>query len=345
MTTSWIQYLQQTGAQIDNNIALHFGHPDQEQQQALSGDIIADLSYLGLIQISGSEAEKFLQGQLTNDVRQVTTEQSQLSAWCSPKGRILVNFRLFQRDNAYYLLLPQDSLEATLKRLQMYVLRADVKLEAASDRLPCVGIAGANSTQILTNCLGKAPPTEVNASVTIDQSTIICLPGRQPRYLILSETLPDFWQCATQSALPTGAAAWQLLEILAGLPQVVPATADEFVPQMVNYQALGGINFKKGCYTGQEVVARMQYLGSLKRRMYLVQIDTPTPPQPGDSLYVKTSEQSVGKIVNASLHPEGGTIALAVIQINHAENDEIHLHNPQGNRLQLLSLPYSLPAT
>ncbi len=337
----WNQYLQQLGAQFENNTLIHFGHPNEEQQEALQGTIITDLSHFGLIKVSGNDAETFLQGQFTNDVRQVTAEQHQLSAWCTSKGRILVNFRLFQHDGAYYLLLPQENLATTLKRLQMYVLRAAVKLEEMSKSLFRIGVAGTDSPTLLTECLGFTPPIEVNASLTVDEITVLHIPGTQPRYIVFSEMPQNLWRCATQIAQPIGASAWQLLDLLAGLPQIVSATTEAFVPQMVNYQAIGGLNFKKGCYTGQEVVARMKYLGTLKRRMYLARINTTVLPQPGDTLYINTSEESVGKIVNAAPYPDGGAIVLAVIKIAHAQEDEIHWKSQRGASLQFMDLPYS----
>lgn len=339
---TWTHYLQQAGAQIENNTVIHFGQAKEEIEQAQHGDIITDLSHFGLIKVTGDDAEKLLQGQFTNDVRQVTAGKNQLNAWCSHKGRILTSFRLFKRDDAYYLLLPQDSVAFTIKRLQMYILRTAVKLEEVSDSLFRIGIAGNHSAQILTECLGKTPPSGVDSSWTTDKITVLQIPGTRPRYLVFSETPQDLWQCATKTAHQAGAAAWQLLDILAGLPQIVPVTAEAFVPQMVNFHAIGGVNFKKGCYTGQEVVARMQYLGSLKRCMYLARIDTDSIPQPGDALYITNSEDSVGKIVNAVALPERGAMVLAVIKIHHAKTDEIHWQNQQGEILQLLELPYLL---
>jgi len=313
-----------------------------ESQQAPQGDIITDLSYFGLIKVAGFDAENFLQGQFTNDVRQVTAESHQLTAWCTHKGRILVSFRLFKRDDAYYLLLPQDSVDSTIKRLQMYKLRAAVKLEEVSNSLLRIGIAGANSTQILTDCLGEAPPSDMNASLTVNTITVLHIPGTLPRYMVFTETPQALWQCATKIAQKVEANAWQLLDILAGLPQIVPATAEAFIPQMVNFHAIEGVSFKKGCYTGQEVVARMRYLGSLKRRMYLALIDTDVIPQPGDLLYISDGEESVGKIVNAVAYPKGGAIALAVIQISHVNADEIYWRSQQGKALKLMDLPYVL---
>jgi folate-binding protein YgfZ len=283
--------------------------------------MICNLSHFGLIKVSGDDAVTFLQGQFTNDVRQVTDTHSQLSAMCSPKGRIIVNFRLFKRDNAYYLLLPKDSLAATLKRLQMYVLRAKVKLEDANESLFPIGIVG--NTQFLT----------------VENLTIFKVPDTQPRYIVITDT-PEKILASGEKTI--NESEWQRLDILAGLPQVVSATKEAFIPQMLNYDILNGISFKKGCYTGQEVVARMQYLGKLKRRMYLAKIETSQLPQPGDALYISSDEQSVGKIVNASFHLDGGAIVLAVIKIAEAEAHEVHWQSQQGECLQLLDLPYSL---
>jgi hypothetical protein len=342
MSETWKNYLHKNGAQLTNNTIIHFRQPEKEYQQVLQTNVITDLSHFGLIQITGKDAGKFLQGQFTNNVQHVKTEKSQLSAWCNPKGRILVNFRLFKRDDAYYLFLPQESIANMLKRLRMFVLRADVKLEDVNNHWFGLGIAGIDSVQILTDCLGCTPPTEIEASLTHNQNTVLRIQGPQPRYLIFTQTPQTFWECAINTARPIGAGAWQLLDILAGIPQIVPATAEEFVPQMVNYQAIGGVSFKKGCYTGQEIVARMQYLGTLKRRMYLAKINTTILPQPGDSLYANDNEQSVGKIVNAQFHPEGGILVLAVIQIKSAETKDIHWQSQLGECLKFIDLPYSL---
>jgi folate-binding protein YgfZ len=258
-------------------------------------NMITKLESFGFIKVSGNDAENFLQGQFTNDVHQVTTEQSQLSAWCNSKGRIIVNFHLFKRDDAYYLILPKDSIAFMLKRLQMYVLRADVKLENVSDKLSCLGVVG-----------------------DYPENNFAVLQVEAGRYLVVVEDDDSY-------EVDTG--RWELLNILAGLPQIVPATAEAFVPQMVNFDVIGGISFKKGCYTGQEVVARTHYLGAVKRRMYIAKIDTAKLPQPGDDF------NGIGKIVNAQAHPDGGIVVLAVLKIKEAENDK---------SLQFIDLPYKL---
>jgi hypothetical protein len=340
MTEQWFQYLKQSGAQLNGQTVIHF--ENAEQSQTLPENSIADLSYLGLLKISGQDAEQFLQGQFTNDIRQVNAEHSQLSAWCTPKGRMLVNFRVFKREAAYYLLLPQECIASIVKRLSMYLLRAKVEIETVSDNFVRLGLAGTESSQYLSTHLKQALPTTVNASLTHDNVTVLCVQESSPRYLIITDekTAQTLWQQVTATVNPVSSTIWQLFDILAGLPQIVLATAELFVPQMVNLQVLGGISFKKGCYTGQEIVARMQYLATLKQRMYLVQIDTPIPPQAGEMIYSSEDEQAAGNIVNAQKHPDGRMLALAVLPIDLAEAGKVQLQ--QGTPLKLLALPYTI---
>lgn len=321
----WLSYLQQVGAQFEGEAISQVGESALSLLQILQGEVITDLSRFGVIKISGADAEKFLQGQFTNDVRQVKVTQSQLSAWCSPKGRIIVNFRLFKRDdNAYYLWLPRVNVETTLKGLRGYVLRSKVVLEEVSESWLRMGVAGVNSTALLSAGLGhQTVPTTVDICMSLESVTVLQIHGLTPRYVVLGNDLvimQRLWEAMSQQAQPVGSATWGLLDILAGVPQILPATTDKFVPQMVNYQTLGGVSFTKGCYPGQEVVARLQYLAELKRRMYVVRFDTTTLAVPGMEVYVANEEVSVGTLVNVETHPDGGIIALAVLSISFMEN-------------------------
>lgn len=342
MVEQWIKYLHQVGAQFENHAVIHFGQPTEESQQILTGNTLMDLSYLGIIKVTGKDAQQFLQGQLTNDVNQVTENQGQLSAWCSPKGRMIANFRLFKSNDVYYIILPEENIVTILKRMQMFVLRADVKLEDISYSLARIGIAGPDSQTLLADCLGQAPDLAVDSSLTVDQTIVLRVTSDRLRYIVISKPaqLQTIWECLSQKARPVGTQEWKLFNILAGFPQILLETKEEFTPQMVNLQLLNGISFTKGCYVGQEIVARTQHLGILKRRLYLVKIDTDQLPEAGDAVYCEADAQGLGKIVNAQFHPEGGVVALAVLPIEHVETP-IHLNNAEGARLQLLNLPYS----
>ncbi|RMG33639.1 MAG: folate-binding protein [Gammaproteobacteria bacterium] len=304
---------------------------------------IADLSHLGLIRVTGEDRSDFLQGQLTNDIRKVDPAHSQLSSYCSPKGRMLASFRIFERDGALYLMLPAERLDAILKRLRMFVLRSRVTLADASDELARVELSGDCAADLLP----IEPPGEDNASVTVDGYTVIQVPGDRPRFQVIAEpsAMQALWVEATENgARPASARAWALLDIRAGIPTVYDATVEAFVPQMANLQAVEGVSFTKGCYTGQEVVARMQYLGKLKRRMYRVRVDTDRLPEPGQELFSPHTEsgQGTGRVVAAAPSPEGGYEALVVVEIASAERGDIHLGDAEGPVLQFLDLPYAV---
>lgn len=347
MKPEWKQFLKDAGAEIDDNASVEsFGNSDHEQRVIHSGLVICDLSHQGLISAYGDDAGAFLQGQLTNDVREVDEQHSQLSAYCTPKGRMLANFRIFKRDDTYYLRLPRTLLENTLKRLSMFVLMSKVTLTDASDSLVHFGFSGPNADGALKKAVGDCPQ-DTDQVLQISDYTVIRVAGPHPRFEIFGEleAMKTLWNKLDVDAAPVGAGPWEMLDILAGTPTIYPQTSEAFVPQMVNMQLLNGVNFKKGCYTGQEVVARMQYLGKLKRRMFMVKVITSDPVMPGDALYAAGSRsgQGTGNIVAAQPDPDGGHLALAVIDISDAEANALQLRDQDGPHIQLKDLPYQVP--
>ncbi|HDY83025.1 MAG TPA: folate-binding protein [Halieaceae bacterium] len=314
-----------------------------DQAAAESDCSLAALGSLGLIRVQGEDARDFLQGQLTNDINSVTSEQAQLSAWCTPKGRMLALLLIFQHDGALYLLLPRERIQAVLKRLRMFVLRSKVTLDDVSDELPAIGLGGNCVTELFDDL-----PAGIFASQQSSGLTVIRFPGTQPRVMIIGEAAPlaAFWQQAANLATPVNDHWWPLQNIRAGIPSVHDATAESFIPQMVNLDLLNGISFTKGCYTGQEVVARMKYLGKLKRRMYLAGFESAEPPQPGDKLFSPHSKsaQGAGEIVDVHPAPQGGWKALVVAEISSAEAGDVHLKDAGGPRLTLTAPPYGLAA-
>lgn len=349
MNSAWQTHLEQNGAIIEQDRVSHFGDPEKEIQLALETPVLSDLSHQGLILAQGEDTREFLQGQFTNDVKQVDATHSQLSAYCSPKGRILASFRLFQQTANHYIELPRPLLEPTLKRLRMFVLRSKVTLEDASDSLARLGFTAPKADDILKSYL-EAVPAEVDEVVNNNDLSVMRIPGPYPRFEIHGEPskLIKLWGQLKENAQQVGADIWERHDIQAGIPSITTATTEAFVPQMVNLQAINGVSFKKGCYTGQEIVARMQYLGKLKRRMYRahVQIEAQgdAAPKTGDDLYDVSSgdTQSAGKIVMTQPGPQGGYDLLAVVQISSKNNNDIRLNAPQGNKLTFHDLPYSL---
>ena len=345
MNENWKKHLISQGARISGHHDTDFGEPTAETTVALQDNIICPLSHYGLIRVSGDDARDFLQNQFCNDVRKVSAEHSQLNGYCSPKGRVLAFFRLFQQGDDYLLRLPQDVLEPTLKRLRMFVMMSKVTLEEQSDAMASMGLAGATAEQLLTTATGSAP-TDIDACLHMNHLTIIRVPGKRPRFEIhgSESAVRDLWDKLTAQARPVGNHAWILLDIHAGLPDVVGATQEAFVPQMLNLHALDALSFQKGCYPGQEIVARMRYLGKLKRRMYRAHIDGDAQPQAGDALFAEGSEsgQGVGKVVLAQPAAGGGVDLLAVIEIASAEQRKLRLGDAEGPQLQLQALPYSV---
>lgn len=344
MKSEWKDFLVDAGAEFANDRVVHFGNPVLEQQAALGGLVFVDLEYLGVIAVHGADAASFLQSQLSNDVRQLDEHSSQLSAYCTPKGRILGLMRLFRRNDIYYLRLPSDTLEAVLQRLRMFVMRSQVTLEDVSGNFLRLGVSGDDAPSEVHAATGVCPET-VNAVVHHGDFTVLRAPGTQPRFEIFAASLQAAQQCwdtLNVRGAPVGEPVWRLLEILAGIPSVYATTRELFVPQMTNLQLVDGVSFTKGCYPGQEIVARMQYLGTLKRRMYSGQIATDLPVFPGDELFSgQADRQPVGRIVDAQPHPDGGQRALAVLQIQSAEAADVFLGGPAGPAFVQADLPYA----
>lgn len=344
MNPHWQTFLEQHHAHVEAGRVVHFGDPAAELRQVDSGPVLCDLSHRGLIDVQGADAANFLQGQFCNDVRAVSTQRSQLSGYCNPQGRLLATFRLFLHADHYYLSLPNALHESVLKRLRMYVLRAKVTLASSADR-GTIGVAGAGIEALLQTTLG-AVPKDTDAALTANDCTIVRVNGPLPRFEIHGDyaALRPLWPALATQAMPVGADIWTLLDIRSGLATVYPQTCEVFVPQMINLPEVGGVSFSKGCYPGQEVVARMHYLGKLKRRMYRTQLSGASLPQPGDALFTPTQDagQDPGMIVAAAAAPQGGHEVLAVIQREAAHQGEVRFGSSTGARLQFLDLPYVL---
>jgi len=341
MNNLWKTFLESQSAQIDDAGNIHFPAAPAEADCALM-----ELSPLGLIAVSGPEAESFLQGQVTNDVTRLTRGSSQLGSHCNPKGRILANFRAFELDGISYLQLPRTQVTALLQRLRMYLLRTRATIEDASDRFVAIAIAGDCAPSLLASHMGPIPK-KGNETTRKHDLIALRIPGPRPRFQILgpASTLQGIWTDLAGTATVVNADYWSLLDIRAGLPTVYPQTSDAFVPQMVNLHRLDGVSFKKGCYTGQEVVARMQYLGKLKRRMYRARIGGEhTWPALGDPLYSPgdRSEQATGRVVDARRNGHGDYELLAVVEIA-AITQEVRLGSPDGPRLTFSDPPYGFP--
>ncbi|MBI5922292.1 MAG: folate-binding protein YgfZ [Betaproteobacteria bacterium] len=339
MKQDWIDFLQKQGA---GKGAVDFGNLGEELLRAQTGTVLAPLADLALIRASGEEATLFLHNLLTNDIKGLRADALQRNGFCNPKGRLLASFLVWHAGSDLMLALAADLHAAILKKLSMYVLRSKVKLTDASSEFVLLGLSGEKAIDALVE-ISPIPQASMTIS-DFDQGQLLRLDEQRFVMAVSSSAAQQIWQKLAETAYPVGLSCWHWLEITSGLPLVMAATTEEFIPQMVNFDVIGGVSFKKGCYPGQEIVARTQYLGKLKRRMYRAHLDAATA-SPGDHLYApETGEQSCGRVLDVALTPQGGQDMLAVIQSTCADAGKVHLGNPAGPGLRLLSLPYALPS-
>jgi folate-binding protein YgfZ len=343
MNKSWRQALADRGARVDGDRVTDFGQTQREAQPAVAETALTALLSEGFILASGEDALAFLQGQLSNDIEQVSSARAQLAAYCTPKGRVLATLLLWQTDNGYALGLPRELCESTRKRLQMYVLRSRVRLADASDQIAVLGLAGAGARAMVHSELG------IVLSSTYDVGsnggvTAIALPGDRVQVTADVERGIETWDRLAGRCLLVGEETWEAHAIAAGVPVITSATQDQFTPHMLNLDLVGGVSFSKGCYTGQEIVARTQYLGQVKRR--LARFATTGRAKPGVVVYVEG--QPAGMVVNAAQSPADGSELLAVVQMQAAQSAAggVALRlGAEGPPLRPLALPYPLPGT
>jgi tRNA-modifying protein YgfZ len=340
--TQWHTFLISQGAVLDDGQVENYGDATAELKAAANGNVLADLSHLGLIKLSGEDAVTFLQGQVTNDIKLLNGHSSQYAGYCNPKGRLLALFLAFAHYDHFHLQLHGKLLEPIMKRLKMYVMRSKVMIENVSASTLCLGLAG-NDAEASLKIIFEKVPSQAHELVSLDNGALIRLPGTTPRYLIFSDMdhMTAIWQQLAKVHQPVGKACWDWLEIQAGIPEIALETQEEFVPQMINLDALDGINYKKGCYTGQEIVARTHYLGKVKRRTQLAHIVTTEAPQAGDDVF-NPGNEPVGKIVRAAASPQGGFDVLAEIRLESLDAVATHLKSADGPVLELLKLPYAI---
>jgi len=362
---NWNDYIASQGARYSPDDTLQtadFGHALNMAQ--LSAGFVAVISDLGLISVSGEDAASFLHKQLTNDVEHLGVDQARLAGYCSPKGRLQATFLMWRNDESVFLQLPRELQPALQKRLSMFVMRAKARLADAGG-LVVLGLGGAAAPAVLGQHFAALPAVPYS-KVDTGLGTLLRVADAfgSPRYQWLTTpatalaVLPSL-----RTALALGGnQAWHLASIHAGVPQVGIKTHEQFVPQMINFELLGGVNFKKGCYPGQEIVARSQYLGKLKRRAVLVTIATIDGiiAAPGDDVFAAADPgQPCGMVVNAAPNGAGGTDALVEIKLAALEAGQlagqasdqagretasIRLGSATGAPLTLLAMPYPLDA-
>lgn len=302
----------------------------------VAGDVgdksIYPLTYLAVLTVSGKDAAKLLQGQITCNVNDVNETKSSLAAMCNPKGRAIATFLLVKKADAFLLVLPVELLETVKKRLQMVVLRSDVKITDATDEYCLLGLC--------------VPDKPVQSFATAIEQAIISVnfPSLTNRKLLIADAnnAIRFWteQVDRQGFCMAGSDDWRYLDIISGIPWLTTETSEEFIPQMLNLDKLGGISFNKGCYTGQEIVARTHYLGKVKREMFLAECQTSVPPGPNSTIVNRDSDgqEEVGKVLLAQQNGQNCKMLIILQTTEPAFSNLVLSGNIQA---QLTLLPFS----
>ncbi len=319
--------------------------PKQSPDQSAT-NWVCWLEHQAIYRVSGDDAGKFLHSQLSNDVERLALGEVRRAAYCSAKGRMLASLIYWREQDDLLVQCHASLADALIKRLSMFVLRAKVKFERVTDHV-LLGFSGAASEALLSAHFAELPG--LNQVCTNSTGTLMRLAdsAAAPRYACLltqelaQQLLPTF---AQQLSL-CQASRWELSDIQAGIAEVSAATQDHFVPQMINFELIGGVNFKKGCYPGQEVVARSQYLGKLKRRMFIAKTSAATSAEftAGAAIYnAAEPEQACGELVALQIADAQNAYALLQIRLLDHEANQLRLGSAQGPALELLELPYAI---
>jgi folate-binding protein YgfZ len=307
MQDTWQDFLKEQGATIQANGDVEF---DNQDINISKSPIVSPLSGFALLAVSGNDRHAFLHGQFINDLNLIETPAVQLSAWCNPKGRVITNFIVINTGISYLLVFKQELKEYVQKRLTMFVMRSDVMIEDISESSPLVGLANINNLPALATVI----PTNAGEVYAVDGLVIINHPDNSGRYLMtgsidaLTRKLPELNKALSNSSI------WELLDVLAGLPWITSNTQEQFLPQMLNLDLLNGLSYQKGCYPGQEVIARLHYRGEIKKRLQLIKSESKLTV--GDDITLEQSENKVGTVVSSANHPDGYYYGLAVIELD-----------------------------
>lgn len=355
--SEWLQLLTSQGASFKEDIALSFGESSSDYAQLSQATVLCELADQGVLSLNGADSCQFLQGQTTADFDQLDRTTSLNGAFCTLQGRVLSNFTaVLTADDRMLLVMAKGLIEVTLQEKARYAAFFKTELSNTSAQYRILGLSGPDSVSLLAKLYGSVP--EDHNSLSLDSGEVIVslnssseheletghpAPPRRFIMLIPRDLAAERWQQLEQQARPTGLPYWHLLNIRAGMADIYSETSTAFIPQMLNYDLTDAVSFTKGCYTGQEIVARMQYRGSLKRRLQRLQLKTADLPARGSEITGNHGDKAVGRIVLAAPRDKDHCEALAVL--NQAELPSTNTFNLELDGAsvcaKLLPLPYT----
>lgn len=341
----WQQFIaEQISGQTAEQISGQTAEQQTRNTAAASGSCIYDLSPLGVLSCSGADTVAFLQGQLSNDISQLTTPGAQqLSAYCNPKGRMLALFTVIKHsDDGYYLIAPQAVLAQVKGRLQMFIMRAKVSLSVLENSV----VLGAQISAIDAADISLFCGPAANSAVNLESSLGSSPENRQPdsRFIVVLKVAAaiKFINSLPKSCRLADYLHWQTLDILGGLPQLPIELVAEFIPQSINLDLVGGVNFKKGCYPGQEIIARVKYRGKPKTRMLTVSIASTAAVKIGAAVFIEGKTASSGVVINVGASQNGATAVLISTPVSALEATH-YLGSPDGAPFKPVKQAYAIP--
>ena len=331
----------------NERIVADFGDFSRECDTFDQAACFCDAGDYGLLKISGKDAESFLHNQLSTNIKKLPAGQAQFSLYHTPKGRVIASFFIWRGEEdgvpCFYLLLARDLADIVYKRLAMYVLRAQAAIENLSAANAYLGLCGAEASGAIGAINTSCDAPKAGAVITQQNATMIAAANNL--YVIVTPLtrLAEIWAIFVRHVPPAGRYLWRRAWILAGIPTITAATSEELLPYAANGDALGGLDFHKGCYPGQEIIARTRYLGRIKERLYLMRCAEKEVFAAGTPVFGPTfGEQACGMIVNAAAD-RAGQIMLVSLQ-TQAQSDAVHAGRVDGEKLTMLALPYALPS-
>lgn len=357
MTTSvtldpvWSEFLASQNAQLDENGKIaSFGHAELERFLIKNGPVVTSLTDQALIKVSGSEAQSFLQGQLTSDINKVTDTLAQFSAYCDPQGQVLANFLVFKYQGDFYLNFDGSLRESILKRLQMFVLRSDVQLEEVSSQIIQIGFAGEfGDLDVQRRLSTKVKENFETGMVTLEgmeDIVVVKVPGPYHKYALFGPAtqMIEAWKKIRDNSDVTNSYDWNLLDIAAGVPKVTANTSAKFIAQFFNLDKFDAINFQKGCFPGQEVIARVHYRGKVTKRMLRIHLNEVMDLNAGDELSLQDPSGKAHKLTVINANPDifQGTLCLAIGTLKSLDSIEGELTTENGQQASIEPLPYKI---
>lgn len=350
MNSEWQAFLTEQGAQFEPDQKIKtFGNADIERFLVKNGPVICNLSFQGLIKVSGEDAFDFLQGQFSNELKDISDSTAQLAAYCEPQGKVLALFTIFKQDDSFYLNFDGSLKEAILKRLTLFKMRSKVTLEDVSETLVHIGYAGEFADLDIQRLLSTKIKDiyEVTKLEDKDASDVIAVkvPGPYHRFSLFgpADQMQFVWQELRNNSEPTNNFDWNLLNIVSGQPEINAETSDQFIAQFLNLDKLNAINFQKGCFPGQEVIARMHYRGKVTKRMLRLHISERLALNPGDELKLNHADKNYTfNLVLAAEDIYEGMVALAVTTVKPLEKVQGSFTTETGAEVIIEPMPYDL---